>query len=275
MVKTQNLSDETKGKRKMAEIKVFTYNIRTEASCDGINAFVHRREFVKKRFPSYEPDLIGFQETQPHMRQWIIDNFPDYEICGVGRGADLGGESNIIAFRRNMFDLCQLDTFWLSDTPRIPGSRFSTDQSGCPRICTCAELLHRETGKVFRYYNTHLDHEGRFAQAQGISLILNRMAADYSVQPLPAILTGDFNVTPDSEVYRSVLGFRGCGAPLIDVTADVGGTYHGYCPDEIMEKIDYIFTNMPCDATRSFKAEDVENGVYLSDHYPVGAYLEL
>lgn len=259
----------------MAEIKLFTYNIRTEAAGDGINAFVRRKEFIGVRFPSYEPDIIGFQETQPHMRRWIIDNFPDYEVCGIGREADLLGESNIIAFRRGMFDLVKLDTFWLSDTPSVPGSRFSTDQSGCPRICTCVTLRHSESGKVFRHYNTHLDHVGRFAQAQGISLILNRIAKDYSTWALPVILTGDFNVTPDSEVYRSVIGFRGCGAPLVDVTAEVGGTFHGYHPETTMEKIDYIFTNLSCDSSRSFKADDVENGVYLSDHYPVGAYLEI
>ncbi len=259
----------------MAEIKLFTYNIRTEAAGDGINAFVNRKEYIKRCFPSYEADIIGFQETRPHMRQWIIDNFPEYEVCGVGRGSDLGDESNIVAFRRGMFDLVNLDTFWLSDTPRIPGTRFSTDQSGCPRICTCLTLRHSETGKVFRHYNTHLDHEGAFAQAQGISLILNRIASDYASWPLPVVLTGDFNVTPDSVVYRSVIRFHGCGEPLLDVTKDVGGTFHGYHPERTMSKIDYIFTNLPCDASRSFKAEDVENGVYLSDHYPVGAYLKL
>ena len=259
----------------MSMLKVFTYNIRTEAAGDGINAFVNRKEFVREAFPKYGADLIGFQETQPHMRQWIIDNFPDYQICGIGRGSDLLGESNIIAIRRDKFDLITLDTFWLSDMPRRPGSRFSTDQSGCPRICTCAALYDRESGKAFRFYNTHLDHVGQFAQAQGISLILNRIAADYDTWQLPVILTGDFNVTPESVVYKSVIDFKGCGAPLADVTADVGPTFHGYHPEKKGVKIDYIFTNMPCDTSKSFTATDEKDGVYLSDHYPVCAYPEL
>ena len=159
--------------------------------------------------------------------------------------------------------------------PRKPGSRFSTDQSGCPRICTCAALYDRESKRAFRFYNTHLDHVGAFAQAQGISLILNRMAADYDAWQIPVILTGDFNVTPDSVVYTSVVSFTGCGAPLCDVTADVGPTFHGYRPETVAKKIDYIFTNMPCNTTKSFTATDMRDGVYLSDHYPVGAYLEL
>lgn len=259
----------------MAQITVFTYNLRTDVPADGVNAFSNRRAFIKSRFPAYQADVIGFQEVMPHMRRWLMEAFPEYEVCGVGRGKALDDESNVIAYRRDRFDLVSLDTFWLSDTPRAPGSRFSTDQSACPRICTCVALRHLETGRLFRYYNTHLDHEGVMAQAQGLSLVLGRMAADYDAWRLPVVLTGDFNVTPESPVYRSAAGFSGCGAPLADVTAHVGGTFHDYDPAETSEKIDYIFTNLPCDPRRSFRAEDQENGVYLSDHYPVGAVLEL
>lgn len=259
----------------MSAIRVFTYNIRTEAACDGINAFTNRKEFVKAEFPKYEADIIGFQETQPHMKKWIEDNFTEHQICGIGRERDLLGESNIIAFRKSRFDLITLDTFWLSDTPHKPGSRFSTDQSSCPRICTSVTLYDKETGRTFRHYNTHLDHVGAFAQAQGISLILNRIAADYAEWSMPVILTGDFNVTPESVVYKSVIDFDGCSSPLVDVTAGVGSTFHAYAPDKVKEKIDYIFTNIPCDAEKSFTARDEKDGVYLSDHYPVGAFLEL
>lgn len=261
----------------MPQITVVTYNLRTDVPADGINAFQNRRGFIKSRFPAYRADLIGFQETQPHMRQWLIDSFPDYEICGIGRGKRLDDESNVIAYRRAAFDLVSLDTFWLSDTPRTPGSRFHTDQSLCPRICTCATLLQKETGRQFRHYNTHLDHEGAMAQAQGISLVLNRIASDFSTWPLPVLLTGDFNVPPDSPVYRSVIGFSGCGAPLLDATAGMDFTFHNFAPQckETREKIDYIFTNLPFDPSRSFQARDEEGGVYLSDHYPIGAVLEL
>lgn len=259
----------------MSTINMFTYNLRTDASVDGINAFSLRKDYIKKTFPKYNADIIGFQETRPHMRQWLIDNFTDYEICGIGRGSDLQDESNVVAYRKDKFDLISLDTFWLSDTPHKPGTRFSTDQSTCPRICTCTTLYHRETGRAIRHYNTHLDHVGQFAQAQGISLILNRIASDYDTWALPVILTGDFNVTPDSVVVKSVLDFDGCGEKLKDVTSGVGSTFHAYQPERVSTKIDYIFTNLPCDSTKSFTARDNEGGVYLSDHYPVGAFLEL
>ncbi len=259
----------------MAEITVFTYNLRTDVLSDGKNAFPNRRELIKSRFPGYHPDLVGFQEVQPHMREWLIGSFPEYELCGLGREKDLQGEGTPILFRKDRFELFSQDTFWLSDTPRVPGSRFSTDQSICPRICTCVTLRHRETGRLFRHYNTHLDHEGAFAQVQGMSLILHRMAEDFALWKLPVILTGDFNVFPDSPVCRSVLNFSGCGAPLIDVTAGITYTFHNFEPEKVRQKIDYIFTNLSCDPVRSFTAEDEENGRYLSDHYPVGTYLQI
>ena len=261
----------------MSRIRVFSFNIWTD-NCkgEGPRRFSSRSKLILDEFLPYEPDLIGFQETQPPQRQWLMDNFTDFEVCGVGRDHDLLGESNVVLYRKSRFDLCFLETFWLSDTPRVPGSRFSTDQSDCPRICTCTMLRERETGKCLRHYNTHLDHVGAFAQAQGVSLILNRIAADYAENPLPIILTGDFNVTPDSLVYKSVVTFRGCGAEqLRDVTADVGPTFHGFRTDWPGSKIDYVFTTLPCDASKSFTARNERDGLTFSDHYPVCADVEL
>ncbi len=256
--------------------KIVTFNLRTDVKVDGENRFAFRKGIILDKITAEAPDVIGFQEVAQAMAQFLARYLEkEYTLVGCGRKADFSCESCKIAYRKDKFELLFLETFWLSDTPRKAGSRFSTDQSGCPRICTCTTLYHRETGRAFRHYNTHLDHVGQFAQAQGISLILNRIAADYDAWPLPIILTGDFNVTPDSVVYKSVISFTGCGAPLVDVTADVGPTFHGYRPAEVGEKIDYIFTNLPCDAEKSFICADEKDGVYLSDHYPVGAELEL
>ena len=70
----------------MSKINVFSYNLRMDNPGDGINAFSKRKEYVLRTFPKYDADIIGFQEILPHMRQWLIDSFKDYEICGIGRG---------------------------------------------------------------------------------------------------------------------------------------------------------------------------------------------
>ena len=263
----------------MSELRVFSFNIWTDGRADGgassgqPRCFAVRREIIKEKFPAYGADIVGFQETMPAQRQWLIDNFPEYQVCGLGREANLLGESNVIMFRKDKFDLLDLNMFWLSDTPDIPGTRFLTDQSGCPRICVAATLRCKETGKVFRHYNPHLDHEGPIAQAQGITMILNRMAEDYKKWPVPVILTGDMNATPDSPVIKSILGFTGVGEKMEDKTAPAGFTFHNNNPEKVQIKIDYVFSNLP--STEAVKVTDEVNGITVSDHYPVGAALEL
>jgi len=266
----------------MSEIRVFTFNIWTDGREDGgassgnPRCFAARREIIKEYLPKYNPDIVGFQETMPAQRQWLIDTFMEYHVCGMGRGGDMLGESNVIMYRKEKFDLVDLDTFWLSDTPYIPGSRFLTDQSGCPRICTVVTLRNKEDGKMFRHYNTHLDHVGPFAQAQGITVILNRIFADYKKWQLPVILTGDMNAEPGSPAIRSIELFYGAGDNLTDKTADLGITFHG-CTDDLSRhcKIDFVFSNLPAVEGSAVKIDDAVEGITLSDHYPVGAALIL
>lgn len=263
----------------MSELRVFSFNIWTDGRADGgassgnPRCFAVRREIIKEKLPAYAPDIVGFQETMPAQRQWLIDNFPDYQVCGLGRNADLLGESNVIMFKKDKFDLYDLNMFWLSDTPGTPGTRFMTDQSDCPRICVAATLRDKATGKMFRHYNTHLDHVGPIAMAQGITVILNRMAEDYKKWPMPVILTGDMNATPESPVIKSILAFTGAGEKLEDKTAPAGFTFHNNNPEKTQIKIDYVFTNLP--SAEAMKMTDEVNGITVSDHYPVGAVLEL
>ncbi len=248
-------------------MKLCSYNLRYDNPDDGINRFALRRDYILKTFLPYAPEIVGFQEVLPHMRDWLNGELKGYTIVGTGREADFTGECNPIAFRSDKFLLMALDTFWLSDAPRIPGSRFSTDQSICPRICTAAVLLERGTTRRLRVYNTHLDHEGGQARCQGIRLILERITSDDAIYPgVPVVLMGDFNATPDSKVYAMLNRTR-----LADTTAALGGTFHGFHPEKGTEKIDYIFTDAGWDPTASQALTDHENGIYLSDHYPVMA----
>jgi len=257
-------------------VKVCTYNLRCDVKGDGINAFSNRKDFVAQAFPKYEADIIGFQEVQPHMRDWLEESLPGYTVIGTGRNADYTGEHTVIAYRPSQFRLMALDTFWLSDTPRVPGSRFATDQSICPRICTAAVLMSLADNRVVRVYNTHLDHKGTLAQAQGMTLILSRIAADDALYPdTPVILTGDFNIRPENPINAGIAAFVSCGKRMADATADIPVSFHAYNPAEKHVKIDYIYTTAACDSSRTVALTDTENGVYLSDHYPLMAEVEL
>ena len=257
-------------------LKICSFNIRYDNPNDGINSFENRKDLILREFPKYEADVVGFQEVLPHMRDWLEESMPDYTVVGTGRAADRGGEHTCIAYRTDRFLLVSLYTFWLSDTPSIPGSRFGTDQSRNPRICTAAVLMERESGKLLRVYNTHLDHLGELAKAQGITQVLAHIAQDDLLYPdVRVVLTGDFNAKPDSPVVTSVCAFQSCGVNLRDVTAHAGDTFHAYRPWEISRKIDYIFTTAVSDSGKSKLLTDSEDGVYLSDHYPIMAEIEI
>ena len=256
-------------------LKICTFNIRCDAACDGINTFDGRKDLILREFPKYEADIIGFQEVLPHVRLWLEENLAGYAVVGTGRSADRNGEHTVIAYRTDRLRLVSLDTFWLSDTPRVPGSRFATDQSRCPRICTAAVFMSREDQKLIRVYNTHLDHVGELARAQGVTLVLSRIAEDEALYPgTPVVFTGDLNTTPDDAVIRSIEAFSAAGRPLADLSRDSGGTFHGYEPAKTLVKIDYIFTNA-APAAPAVALTEEENGVFFSDHYPLLGEIEL
>ena len=127
-----------------AKIKVFTFNLRVEAKVDGINTFSNRRGRILDTIKEYSPDIIGFQEANDNMREWLIDSLSDYTVVGCGRLADWRGESTVLAFKKHMFEMISLENHWLSATPDIPASTFGGDQSSCPRIFTAVCLKHRE-----------------------------------------------------------------------------------------------------------------------------------
>ena len=179
-------------------MKFVTFNLRVDRPQDGENSFVYRQPLIVRAIGREKPDVICFQEVEPHMSAWLKKSFPDYYLVGCGRGKALDGEQMTVAFRKADYQLLEMRTFWLSETPSVPGSRYP-GQSSCPRTCTDAALLEETTGRVFRVLNTHLDHVGKEARARGLSQILRHAEQAELFPGAPLILAGDFNAEPDSE----------------------------------------------------------------------------
>ena len=239
-------------------MKIVTFNLRMETAADGPHRFRNRREAIAERIRAEAPDILGFQEALPEMYDFLREKLPEYTFVGHGRSENYLGEANPIAFRTARFALKSCATRWLSPTPEIPGSRFSEDQSICPRIFVTAALYDRQTGCAFRVVNTHLDHEGPIARRRALELIAREIPND-----LPAVLMGDFNCPPDDPALGPLLG------RFLDQSAGLGHTFHafeGYYSWKT-DKIDYIFT------TEEFRKNACglwkNEGVCLSDHYPV------
>ena len=249
--------------------KFVTFNLRCDHGQDGENCFVYRQPLILKVIGEERPDILCFQEVLPHMAVWLKQNLRDFYVIGCARGPHLEGEQVSVAFRSDKYSLMEMRTFWLSETPFQPGSRYP-GQSSCPRTCTEAVLVETESARVLRVLNTHLDHVGVLARREGLAQILRHADSAVLFPQAPVILTGDFNAWPDSEemaVIRDRTDYR-------NLTEGIGITYHGYMRAEHPESIDYIYARGPLDCLKVRKWEHMENGVFLSDHFPVCAEME-
>lgn len=253
-------------------MKVVTFNIRCDYGQDGLNQFCNRKALILKKIEQEKPDIIGFQEVLPHVAVWLKENLTDYYVIGCGRSSDLRDEQMSIAYRKDRINLISMETWWLSPTPDVPGSRYE-EQSICPRAATDAVFEEMESGKVFRVINTHLDHIGAPAREKGLHQILDHMKKECFWKDAPVILCGDFNAEPGAPEMAAIQQDEA----LTNVTKDIGVTYHGYYKDNPSDppcSIDYIVLKGDWSCETVYKWTDEEAGVYLSDHYPVCAVLK-
>lgn len=251
-------------------LKVMTFNLRIDLPADGINAFSNRTEKIRRMLLSESPDIIGTQEVNESMLTWAKHALCEkYISVGTGRQKDFSGEGARIFYDFKKFALLRLETKWLSETPDVPESRYSVDQSACPRVYTLAEFVDRKTRTVFRVINVHLDHRGEAAKLCGAVQLMQRIAAENASFPMKTVLTGDFNALPDSPTVKTVR------AHLSDLTENLAGTFHGFgrLSPQDRRKIDYIFSDAPAAKNACLVPDEPQDGVYVSDHFPVCAFL--
>lgn len=257
-----------------AELKIMTFNLRVDVEGDGKHRFLYRRDTVLAAIEKHSPDIIGFQEATNPMRIYLRGELAKrgYITVGCGRDSNMRGESVIVAYKHENIELFSLENRWVSDTPLIPGSRFDGDQSCFARIHTALVLKHKDAASPFLFINTHLDHQGENARIRGAAVIKKRI----SEIGLPFILTGDMNACPDTPTILSFTADELCGKPVIDTTRLCGGTFHDFGRMKDPIKIDYIFTDMKTDCSRTYVVDEYDrDGFFISDHLPVCAYVEV
>ena len=93
------------------------------------------------------------------------------------------------------------------------------------------------------------------------------IASQNALRPMPTVLTGDFNATPDAPEIVKI----STGGIFTDVTADIKGTFHDFGRLNESAKIDYVFVTDDIKCTAAFAVHEIRDGLYLSDHDPVVA----
>ena len=252
-------------------MKLCTFNIRLDCGCDGNNNFCYRKPLILKTLAEEQPDVLCFQEVLPHVADWMRQELKGYYVVGCGRDYDLEGEQLTVAFRADKYALLEMETYWLSETPYVPGSRYP-EQSDCPRVCTQVVLREFGSGKLYRVVNVHLDHIGAYARKIGLEQVLRHVESAPFCPDAVTIITGDYNTYPGDGEMGTFDNFPG----YTNVTEGIGLTWHDFQGDNMEDtgNIDYIFVKGDVHCTHIEKWKHCENGVFLSDHYPVCAVLE-
>jgi len=253
-----------------ADLNVLSYNIRQGVAKDGANSWENRKEATPAMIYDMRPDVFGVQEAFRFQLDYILEQCPSYRCVGVGRddGFD-AGEHMSVFYNADSLILVKWGNYYLSDTPELPSKGWD---AACMRTATWCLLERKADGRRFYFVNTHLDHVGKVARANGLKLIYERIQT-MNPDGLPMVLTGDFNVTPDNPCLKDIDSMMK-SARFAAPDTDTAGSYNGWGnADEI---IDYIYyCGFP--ACKSFKVikRQYAGAPYISDHYPVFANLEL
>ena len=244
------------------------------------------------------PDSFGVQEAHIDWINALTEGLPEYDYVGVGRDDGIhGGEHEPIFYKRDRFRLLDAGDFWISQTPDVAGSKGW--DAAMPRVCSYARLQDRETKLRFWYFNLHMDHIGVEARREGAKLIMQKVREMCGGEPV--IITGDFNVDQNNEIYQTFVtsGLLKDSYVAAEKRFARNGTFNSFKPDLHTEsRIDHIFVS-PAFAVRNYavltdgywtpredaaaqKGEAAPQEISLrsyerrcpSDHYPVAARIE-
>ena len=286
-------------RREVGAVRVCTYNIGWAAgSPSHPGCWASRRADVAALVCSNSPDVVAFQEVGPAQAGYLRGKMPEYGFAGEYRNEDrTSGQGNLVAWRRDRFDLVETRTFWLSETPDVPGSK--SWGSGWRRTCTLAALREKRTGVRICVASVHLDCASPLAKEEGMRLVLRRLP-EFSAGA-PVILAGDFNSnetepapmlaakemtyalyaseTPPSGPWGTTCaGFRRKSPPTSFADAQRVPLSERCTKDGTRrygERIDYIFVSKGVRVLDYATYDDLRPGLdlYPSDHFPVVATL--
>lgn len=260
-------------------LHVMTFNIRYNTRADSLNAWPYRVDKAVSQIKFHDTHLLGIQEALHGQVVDLQQGLPSFKYIGVGRDdGKQGGEYSAIFYDTTRLQALQTQTFWLSLTPDVPGSK-SWD-AAITRIVTWARFRDKKTGKEFFAFNTHFDHIGREARKESARLLLQQVHKIAGI--MPVIITGDFNAKPSDEPIRVLTDPTGLiqvkDAKPLSRQPHYGptGTFNGFGPKEVdNEPIDYIFIRNDVQVLRHATLSQTWQGRFSSDHFPVLATVVL
>lgn len=208
---------------------------------------------------------------------------PSWSHIGIGRNGGDEGEFSPVFYQPATWKCEKEKTAWLSPTPDRPSRGWD---AALNRIVTMGLFSHRTTGARVVVMSTHFDHVGTEARRESAKLILEFVSEwrklEGADKPMAVLLGGDFNSTPEDEGYRTMTA-PGTGMldvrELVDPDQRYGNdlTYTSF-GNAKSKRIDFLFVSseLAVDITEyGVPANKFDDGVYISDHRPVVADVEI
>ena len=247
-------------------LNVMSYNIRFNNPGDSINAWSNRKEWVKALVKFYDTDILGIQEGLSDQVDYL-QTATGFAVEGVGRDdGKKAGEFVAIYYNPARFIKRLSGHFWLSETPDIPSKGWD---AAIVRLCTWVRLYDKIRKQEFYVFNTHYDHVGVLARVKSSELIQKQIPL--IAGNLPVILTGDLNVTPQTESVATLKTFLS-DAREVSQEPPYGpeGSFNGFKFNAALkDRIDYIFTSKHFKVLKYGILSDSKEQRYPSDHLPV------
>ena len=248
-----------------------------------------------------KPDIFGVQEALDFQVKYLEEACPDYKSVGVGReDGKHEGEHMSIFYKKDLVELEDWGTYWLSETPDRPALGWD---AACIRICTWGKVASQTAtdDEAFYFFNLHMDHVGVIARREAAKLIIRKIGE--IAQGYPVIVTGDFNVDQNDEVYSIFTGSGLLKDSYLDarVRFAENGTFNSFDTNIYSDsRIDHILVSpeiqvdsyglltnsywaADSQSAQQFKGHDAPEQINFShyvrrqpsDHYPIFARIAL
>lgn len=256
-------------------LNVGCFNIRFKTTADqGELSWDNRKSYVARTIIDFKYDIVGVNEMNVGSQQEDMKSLlPEYSFVEWGGNSSTvpnQGTVNAVLFRTDKFDLLEEGHYFLCTDPSK--SLISWDNSsGNKRFAVWAKLRVKETGELFYYFITHLDHLGSDARNEGTRINIEKVRSISG--HYPAIICGDHNSSAIRYPFYDL-----CSAYLSDSRKvseapfpwPKDGTLCKWDPEKKDgTRLDYVWVKGMKVHTYNHINETFGRGVTPSDHFPV------
>lgn len=252
-------------------------------SAEKKTRFEDRKPVMKKYLQGKNADFYAFQEMTRLNVEWLQKDVflgMPYGAFGIDSfDGTVDREGQYVFYDSNKWEVVEKQKFWLSPTPEVSSSwsridakqnalsKYATETVASPNVFNkgvCPiRFRNKNTGKtlwVISFHCSLYEPEKLWDRAWVMDLL-----KQFRAKGEPAILVGDFNAGKEE-----LIGYQ--DTYVLDAEANAVDSFNHY--GESHKMIDFFVSNFKSEYKVSIEPI-IENGIYISDHFPITAEIVL